>query len=125
RNGRGQRLQQLLQIQLGSRIRLVQLLLKNGNLRFIVPHFAEAGQQPDSLDDLFFLQRNSPTAVSNGAARSATSSTRGTGSAPTASSHRYASQGHHRHAVARNTTARAFRCSNQLQEFLRIIQPLL
>ena len=138
--GRGlrrQAAQQLLQVQPRIRIGLGQLLL---NIFFfnvgILLHLSKARQQPDRLNDFLFLQRNHPAgpcrsrAGCGAATRTNRSAIRNPSSLARAlRSVGYAAERHHGNTVrARcSATARvcAFGSSNQLQQFLRIVQPRL
>jgi hypothetical protein len=89
--------------------------------------FAESGKQADCLNDFFFLQGNSLSVPYAGSAASPGSTgPSGSAASPTPSA---ANGGHCADGRASRVTISsavgAFGSRNQLQEFLRIIQPLL
>src|SRR5262249_14918991 len=109
------------QIDLDVGIDAGQVLLKSfgRQSRISAAHFAEARQQPDRLNDFFFLQGNrtsGPGATTSTAARPRCPPSR-------ASNGRYAAD-RRSTRLTTPTGMRAFRRRNQLQQLLRIVQPI-
>ena len=106
RNRGGQPLQQLLDVKLSIGISLGEFLLQLLGLHVgIAAHFSESGQQPDGLNDLFFLQGHDSARPNrpNGTVSGCSVATQGGNAA-------------HRRAAGHTTAAiRALGSSNELQ----------
>ena len=116
---RSQSFQQLLQVKLGIRIGLGQFFLHQLRLGpGVGTDFSEFSEQPDGLNNLFFLKRHHP-------ARPGSLANGGNSIAAARCSRRYIRDTANRYAAPSTAAARAFGRGNELQQFLRIVQPLL
>ncbi len=132
RSLRGQAFEQLREIDLGAFGSLAQLNLEifRGSVG-ILHRLAKMGEQANGLDDFLFLQGNDaacPTSERGSARRSARRSARGStgarGHAAGNGDARDAAQGRAARS-ARTAVARSLSGGDQLQKFLRVIEPLL
>ena len=124
-----------MQVQSRIRIRLrqflLQIFLSDGR---ILLHLPEPRQQPDRLDHFLFLQRNnssSPSRRRPGYPATRHPNRRAVWNPPSLARSwrkiRHAAERNHGNPASRRSTARIrpFGSGDQLQQFLRIIQPLL